>query len=344
MARRPRAGGISSRASRSRRSPAVTSASTTSLTVPPSASRIARTRSSSTWATASRRCSPSGTLRLVCGAAASSSRRARSTRPRAPSSPTRAGSVARPASSCRTPSRGGGGGSGARQGGGDGARVEHHGRRVAGADAVDQAVVGLGGERPAPVLEPLEQHAAPQRPRAVEAVRVEVAGPVEQLALAAGRRQRGPRDVGRDVEVGVVLPPGPPEAARPSGSSAAAGSAAARRAAPRAARAARRGRARARRRRGCRRCACARCGPRPRARGRWRRAATATQSWRSDTPRDVAGEGQDRAHRLVAAVGGRAEHARAAAVDHRDAVLAAVVGRRLGDAPVRPGRGASRRA
>ena len=95
-----------------------------------------------------------------------------------------------------------------------GAGVEHHRRGVAGADAVDQAVVGLGGERPSPVLEPLEQHAAPQRPRAVEAVRVEVAGPVEQLALAAGRRQRGPRDVGRDVEVGVVLPPGPPEAAR----------------------------------------------------------------------------------------------------------------------------------
>ena len=94
------------------------------------------------------------------------------------------------------------------------AGVEHHGRGVAGADAVDQAVVGLGGERPAPVLEPLEQHAAPQRARAVEAVRVEVAGPVEQLALAAGRRQRGARDVGRDVEVGVVLPPGPPQAAR----------------------------------------------------------------------------------------------------------------------------------
>ena len=38
-------------------------------------------------------------------------------------------------------------------------------------------------------------------------------------------------------------------------------------------------------------------------------------------------------HRLVAAIGGGIEHARAAAVDHRDALLAAVVGRRLGDAP-----------
>src|SRR5829696_5382187 len=56
--------------------------------------------------------------------------------------------------------------------------------------------------------------------------------------------------------------------------------------------------------------------------------------WRSDPSRDVAGEGEDRAHRLVARIGGRSEHARAAAVDHRDAVLAAVVGRLLRDAPV----------
>ena len=46
----------------------------------------------------------------------------------------------------------------------------------------------------------------------------------------------------------------------------------------------------------------------------------------SDLPRDVAGQGQQRPHHLVAAVRGRAEHARAAAVDHGDAVLAAVLG------------------
>ena len=54
---------------------------------------------------------------------------------------------------------------------------------------------------------------------------------------------------------------------------------------------------------------------------------------RSDPSRDVACEGEDRAHRLVARIGGRSEPARAAAVDHRDAALAAIGGRRLGGAP-----------
>jgi hypothetical protein len=93
------------------------------------------------------------------------------------------------------------------------ARVEHHGRRVAGADAVDEAVVGLGRERPAAVLEALEQHAAPQRARAVEAVRVEVSGPRQQLVLPTRRGQRGAGHVDGDVEVGVVLPLRAPEAA-----------------------------------------------------------------------------------------------------------------------------------
>src|SRR4051794_16963419 len=53
----------------------------------------------------------------------------------------------------------------------------------------------------------------------------------------------------------------------------------------------------------------------------------------SDLPRDVAGEGQQRAHQLVARVRGRAEHAGAAAVDDHDPVTAPVVGGLLGDAP-----------
>ena len=58
IARIPPAGGSSPRPSSSCRSPAVTSASTTSLTVPPSARPIALTRASSTCPTARRRCSP----------------------------------------------------------------------------------------------------------------------------------------------------------------------------------------------------------------------------------------------------------------------------------------------
>ena len=48
--------------------------------------------------------------------------------------------------------------------------------------------------------------------------------------------------------------------------------------------------------------------------------------------RDVAGEREDHAHRLVPEVSRRTEHARAAAVDHGDPLLSAVVRRRLGDA------------
>src|SRR5215207_389421 len=47
---------------------------------------------------------------------------------------------------------------------------------------------------------------------------------------------------------------------------------------------------------------------------------------------DVAVEREDEAHRLVADVGGGVEHARAAAVDHGDAVLAAVLSGGVRDA------------
>src|SRR5512133_1171011 len=73
--------------------------------------------------------------------------------------------------------------------------------------------MGLGGKRPAAAGEALEQHRTPQRARAVEAVRPEVRGPGEQLALAAGLRKRGARDVGRDVEALVGLPLRPAQAA-----------------------------------------------------------------------------------------------------------------------------------
>ena len=53
---------------------------------------------------------------------------------------------------------------------------------------------------------------------------------------------------------------------------------------------------------------------------------------RSDLPRNVARQGEQPAHRLVSEIGGRVEHARAAAVDHLDAVRAAVLRGRLRDA------------
>ena len=90
IARRPAAGGVSPRAMSRSRSAAVTRARTTSLTVPPSARLIALSSSSDTSVTAIRRCSLSGTLRLVFGAATSSSRTSSSTRARAESSPSAA--------------------------------------------------------------------------------------------------------------------------------------------------------------------------------------------------------------------------------------------------------------
>ena len=52
-----------------------------------------------------------------------------------------------------------------------------------------------------PSREPVEQRHLPERVRAVEAVRVEVAEPLEQLVLPARRRQGGVAHVGGDVEV-----------------------------------------------------------------------------------------------------------------------------------------------
>src|SRR5918994_2642502 len=53
----------------------------------------------------------------------------------------------------------------------------------------------------------------------------------------------------------------------------------------------------------------------------------------SDLPRNAARQGEEDAHHLVPAIGGRLKHARAAAVDDRDATLAAVGCRRRRDAP-----------
>src|SRR6476659_8897158 len=55
--------------------------------------------------------------------------------------------------------------------------------------------------------------------------------------------------------------------------------------------------------------------------------------WGSDLPWNVARQREDEAHCLVARIGRWAEHARAAAVDHGDTVLATVRRRALRHAP-----------
>ena len=212
IARRPASGGGSSRASSRARSPPVAAASATSLTVPPSARLMALRSSSGASATAKRRCLPIGPLSDVCGAARTSlrSRSSASARPRRGNSASSVGCrtastpARRPCSSAAgrcvspAPSSPAGGASGA---GGPrgrvGGRVEQEVRHVDRADAVDHAVMGLARQRPAAVLEPLEQHHLPERLAALEPVRPELRRPFGQLRLAAGRRQRRPPHVAR---------------------------------------------------------------------------------------------------------------------------------------------------
>src|SRR5215216_3376022 len=72
--------------------------------------------------------------------------------------------------------------------------------RVHGAHAVDQAVMRLGGQRPAPAGESFEHDDLPQRPAPVEELRPEFAKPFEQLALASRSRQARAVDVVLDRE------------------------------------------------------------------------------------------------------------------------------------------------
>ena len=82
------------------------------------------------------------------------------------------------------------------------------------ADAVDQAVVGLPHQRPAAVCQTVEQHHLPQRTAAVQAVRVEVRDPVQELALVTRRRERRVTDVRFDLKALIALPGGPGKPSR----------------------------------------------------------------------------------------------------------------------------------
>jgi hypothetical protein len=80
--------------------------------------------------------------------------------------------------------------------------------------AVDQAMVRLGGQRPAAAGEAVEQDHLPQRPAAVDPVREEVGEPLLQLGIAAGRRERRVADVVGDGEVRHRLPVRPGQVSR----------------------------------------------------------------------------------------------------------------------------------
>ena len=59
--------------------------------------------------------------------------------------------------------------------------IEQHVGDVDGADAIDEAVMGLVGNRPATFREALDQRHFPQRPSPVQPVRIEVGCPLAKL-------------------------------------------------------------------------------------------------------------------------------------------------------------------
>ena len=93
--------------------------------------------------------------------------------------------------------------------------VEQQVGDVDGADAIDEAVMGLVGDRPSTFGQPLDQRHFPQRASPVEPVRIEVSRPRAQLLVSAGRRQGDVGDMVTNPEAIVVGPARPGEPARP---------------------------------------------------------------------------------------------------------------------------------
>jgi len=84
--------------------------------------------------------------------------------------------------------------------------IQQHLQDVDRPHSVHEAVVGLLSQRPAPVLQAIDQDHLPQRSRPVEWMGEELGDPLPQLGVAARRRQRGAGDVIGDVEALVVNP------------------------------------------------------------------------------------------------------------------------------------------
>ena len=206
-------------------------ASTTSLTVPPSAARICLTSASDDRAQLQRRCGPIGPLRSAVGLRSidTITDALRRTLPRLmpPGSGERASAgspvsvdwgeqvadrgVRQQLQVARLPPR----------------RplldlgllhlrgvVQEHRQQVGARHPVDHAVVDLRDQRPAPALEPLHDPHLPERLAAVEVLGEDPPGQVAQLLVAAGRRHRRVPDVVQDLEVGVVHPDRPPQLQR----------------------------------------------------------------------------------------------------------------------------------
>ena len=216
--------------SRCVRSAPATTASTTSLTVPPSAALIALKSARSPSTHAKRRCGPIRTLSGERGAP-SSPARASAPRPRTAAAPEpRRAADARPRRRSRGPARPGcrrarprrrsssiapdGSGRGTHgsaggAGGGSGSRSNSTVGDVDAGDAVDEAVVRLGDDREAVLADALDEPELPQRLRAVEPLGEDAAGERPQLVLARRWRERRVADVVVGVEVRVVDPDRP---------------------------------------------------------------------------------------------------------------------------------------
>ena len=82
------------------------------------------------------------------------------------------------------------------------------------ADAVDEAVVGLGDDGEAVLGEALDEVDLPQRAGAVERARLDAGDELLELLVGAGTRQGAAPHVVAHVEVPVVDPHGVREAAR----------------------------------------------------------------------------------------------------------------------------------
>ena len=213
------------------RSAPATTASTTSLTVPPKAFLTALKSASSDATPAKRRCGPISTFSGDGGAGLAA---AQMISPR-PSAVIFASSIARSGRLSEPQRLGGDAERGLRHPGHAGreqvqrarlvvghprleavlertslrAEVEQHRAEVDAGDPVDHRVVALGEQREAAAGQALDEPQLPQRLGAVQLLGEHARGEVHELLVAAGRGQRGVADVVLEVEVAVVGPQRP---------------------------------------------------------------------------------------------------------------------------------------
>ena len=226
------------RACSQRRRAPVTTARTTSLTVPPSAALIRLNWARSARTHSNRRCEPTGTLSGTLGRRVGevpadlaqrldrlgdlAQRRPAGARPRArPGAAAAAGCAATPSASLASSWAADGVGLGTQSwsgsaGSGTGLTSKSTVAMSTPGDAVDERVVGLGDEGEALAGQPLDHPQLPERLRAVELLGEHPRRHVAQLLLRARRGQRRVADVVLEVEGRVVDPERAP-GRRPAG-------------------------------------------------------------------------------------------------------------------------------